>query len=151
MSTTVDKQRSNAPGTGDRTVRASGAERAYMLLRTGFTVAPIAFGADKFVNWLTDWDRYLARPFDRLIPGNAHQAMLFIGVVEIAAGLVVAVRPRFGGYLVSAWLAGIVVDLIVKGGYGDIALRDVGLLVGALALAQLAGDHAPRADRSGPT
>ena len=79
--------------------------QAFALLRVGFTVAPILFGLDKFLNWLVDWEIYLAPELDDLIPGNAHDAMLAVGVIEIAAGLVVAVRPRIGGYLVAA-LAG---------------------------------------------
>ena len=106
-----------------------------MLLRIAFTVAPILFGLDKFANVLTDdWTRYLATEFNDIIPGSAADAMHIVGVVEIAAGLVVAVTPRFGGLLVAGWLAGIIVSLLLVGGYGDIALRDFGLLIGALAL-----------------
>jgi hypothetical protein len=114
------------------------AYQAFMLLRTGFAVAPILFGLDKFFDWLVDWRIYLAPEINDLIPGNAHQAMLIVGVVEIVAGVVVALRPRFGGYLVAAWLAGIIVDLLLQGDFYDIALRDFGLLLGALALARLA-------------
>jgi len=87
---------------------------------------------------MTDWDGYLAPSIDKLVPGTAHQAMLAIGVVEIVAGLVVAVAPRIGGLLVAAWLAGIIVDLLILGGALDVALRDFGLLLGALALSRLA-------------
>jgi len=114
------------------------AYQAYLLLRVGFTAAPVLFGLDKFFDVLVDWQRYLAAGVDDLLPGTAHQAMLGVGVVEIVAGLVVAVRPRIGGYLVAAWLAGIIVNLLVLGGEGDIVLRDVGLLVAALALGRLA-------------
>jgi hypothetical protein len=114
------------------------AYQAFMLLRAGFTVAPILFGLDKFLNWLVDWPIYLAPEINDLIPGNAHQAMLIVGVVEIVAGLVVALRPKFGGYLVAAWLAGIIVNLLLQADFYDIALRDFGLLLGALALARLA-------------
>ena len=114
------------------------AHQAFMLLRAGFTVAPILFGLDKFLNWLVDWPIYLAPEINDLIPGNAHQAMLIVGVVEIVAGVVVALRPRFGGYLVAAWLAGIIVNLLLQADFYDIALRDFGLLLGALALARLA-------------
>jgi hypothetical protein len=121
-----------------------------MLLRIAFTVAPILFGLDKFANVLTDdWTRYLASEFNGIIPGSASDAMHIVGVVEIAAGLVVAVTPRFGGLLVAGWLAGIIVSLLLVGGYGDIALRDFGLLIGALALSRLArgaaAGGAPRA------
>ena len=115
-----------------------GARQAFVLLRTVFTIAPIAFGLDKFTQWLTDWEQYLAPWIDNLVPGTAHQAMLLVGVVEIAAGILVAWRPRLGGYVVAAWLAGIIVNLVSIGGYHDIALRDFGLLVAALALARLA-------------
>jgi hypothetical protein len=112
--------------------------QAFTLLRVGFTVAPILFGLDKFLNWLVDWPIYLAPRVDDVIPGNAHQAMLLVGVIEIVAGLVVAVRPRFGGYLVAAWLAGIIVNLLILANHYDVALRDFGLLLGAVALARLA-------------
>jgi hypothetical protein len=114
------------------------AYQAFVLLRTGFTVAPILFGLDKFFDWMVDWRTYLAPEINDLIPGNAHQAMLMVGVVEILAGVVVALRPRFGGYLVAAWLAGIIVNLLLQAEYYDIALRDFGLLLGAVALARLA-------------
>lgn len=129
-------------GVRDRFTTASGsvdgARQAYLLLRTVFTVAPIAFGIDKFFNLLTDWEDYLAPWINQLVPGDAHQAMLMIGVVEIIAGVLVAVRPQIGGYVVALWLAGIIVNLVSVGEYYDIALRDFGLLVGALALARLA-------------
>jgi hypothetical protein len=112
--------------------------QAFMLLRIGFTVAPIAFGVDKFLNVLVNWEIYLAPWVNRLMPGTAHQFMDVVGVVEIVAGLVVALRPRYGGYLVAAWLAGIIVNLLTYSGYYDIALRDFGLLLGALTLARLA-------------
>jgi hypothetical protein len=114
------------------------AYQAFTLLRVGFTVAPIVFGLDKFLNWLVDWPIYLAPQINDLVPGNAHQAMLAVGVIEIVAGIVVAVRPRFGGYLVAAWLAGIIVNLLVLANFYDVALRDFGLLIGAVALARLA-------------
>jgi len=114
-----------------------------MLLRIAFTVAPILFGLDKFVNVLADdWTRYLATELNDMIPGSAADAMHIVGVVEIVAGLVVAVMPRFGGLLVAGWLGGIIVNLLLVGNYGDIALRDFGLLVGALALSRLASAQA---------
>jgi hypothetical protein len=121
--------------------RLPGDQQAYWLLRTVFTVAPIVFGLDKFTNLLTDWPHYLAPWIDDLAPGTAHQAMLAVGVVEVVAGVLVAARPRVGGYVVAAWLAGIIVDLVSMGTYFDIALRDFGLLVGAIALARLASTH----------
>jgi hypothetical protein len=122
------------------TLRRDPVAQAFLLLRIAFTVAPILFGLDKFANVLTDdWTRYLATEFNDLIPGSAADAMHIVGVVEIAAGLVVAAVPRFGGLLVAAWLGGIILNLLLVGGYGDIALRDFGLLLGALTLSRLAG------------
>jgi hypothetical protein len=120
------------------TTAAGGNRRAFLLLRTVFTVAPILFGLDKFAEVMTDWDKYLAPWINDLVPGTAHTAMLIVGVTEVVAGIVVAVLPRFGGYLVAAWLLGIIINLLTLGGYGDIALRDLGLMVSAVALAQLA-------------
>jgi len=123
--------------TADR-LKTEPAFQAFWLLRIGFTVAPILFGLDKFAELLTDWERYLAPSIDNLVPGTAHQAMLAVGVIEIVAGIVVALLPRFGGYLVAAWLGGIIVNLLILGDFYDVALRDFGLLIGALALARLA-------------
>jgi len=123
--------------TADR-LRSDPVYQAFWLLRIGFTVAPILFGLDKFASVLTDWDGYLAPAINDLVPGTAHQAMLAVGVIEIVAGLAVAVLPRFGGYLVAAWIGGIIVNLLILGDYYDVALRDFGLLLGALTLARLA-------------
>jgi hypothetical protein len=114
------------------------ATQAFWLLRIGFTVAPILFGLDKFFHVLVDWDRYLAPEFVDLLPGTAHEIMYAVGAIEIVAGLVVLLKPRFGGYLVAAWLAGIIVNLLLQADFYDIALRDFGLLLGALTLARLA-------------
>ncbi len=119
-------------------LHADPARQAFLLLRTVFTVAPIVFGLDKFANVLVDWPRYLATPINNLVPGTGQQAMYAVGVVEILAGLAVAVRPRYGALLVTAWLAGIIVNLLLIPAYYDIALRDFGLLVAALALSRLA-------------
>jgi len=120
-------------------LRSDPVAQATLLLRIAFTVAPILFGLDKFANVLTDdWTRYLAPAFNDLIPGSASDAMHIVGVIEIAAGLIVAVAPRYGGLLVAGWLAGIIINLLIVGGYGDIALRDFGLLIRALALSRLA-------------
>ena len=120
-------------------LRRDPAAQAFLLLRIAFTVAPILFGIDKFAQVLTDdWTKYLAPQFNDLIPGSAQDAMYLVGVVEIVAGLVVAAAPRFGGLLVAGWLAGIILNLLLVGGYGDIALRDFGLLLAALTLARLA-------------
>jgi hypothetical protein len=122
------------------------AYQAFLTLRVGFVVAPILFGLDKFTNLLTDWTAYLAPAVDRLVPGGATSAMVAVGVVEIVAGLVVAVRPKVGGYLVAAWLAGIITNLLLLGDHYDVALRDFGLLLAALALARLATAFPPTHD-----
>jgi len=126
-------------------LRRDPALQAFTLLRIAFVVAPILFGLDKFAEVLTnDWTKYLSSQFNDVIPGSASDAMHIVGVVEIAAGLVVAVMPRFGGLLVAGWLGGIIVNLLLLGGYGDIALRDFGLLIGALALSRLASAYPER-------
>jgi uncharacterized membrane protein YphA (DoxX/SURF4 family) len=149
MSSTVATDFSDRAATArTRDARADAAvAQAFLLLRIAFTVAPIVMGLDKFANVLTDdWTRYLAPEFNDIIPGSAGAAMHIVGVVEIVAGLVVATVPRFGALLVAGWLAGIIVNLLLVGGYGDIAFRDFGLMLGALTLARLAwggvGDRA---------
>lgn len=128
-----------------RLVKADPATQAFLILRIGFTVAPILFGLDKFAEVLNDdWAAYLAPQFNDILPGNAQDAMHLVGVVEILAGLVVLVTPRFGGLLVAAWLGGIIVNLLIVGGYGDIALRDFGLLLTALTLNRLAVAYSER-------
>ena len=117
---------------------ATPAQQAFLLLRTVFTVAPVLFGLDKFFNLMTDWPGYLAPWVDKLIPGTAQQFMYVVGVIEIVAGLLVAVRPRIGAAVVALWLAGIITNLLILGNYYDVALRDFGLLIGALALNRLA-------------
>lgn len=111
--------------------------QAFFLLRTVFTVAPIIFGLDKFTNILTDWTHYLAPVATSVVPVTPQTFMYVVGVVEIIAGIMVAVRPRFGSLLVAVWLLGIIVNLLVLGEYYDVALRDFGLMVGALALNRL--------------
>jgi uncharacterized membrane protein YphA (DoxX/SURF4 family) len=134
MATTLSATRSGSrPG-----LRRDAAHQAFLLLRTAFVVAPVLFGVDKFTNLLTDWVRYLAPSIAHLSPFTPTTTMYAVGVVEVVAGLAVLVRPRFGGYLVAAWLLGIIVNLLSIGGYGDIALRDFGLLLAALTLARLA-------------
>src|SRR5262245_13684206 len=135
--TTTDLPRSEHPAVAAHRP-TDPAYQAFWILRIGFTVAPILFGIDKFLNWMIEWTGYLASQIDDLIPGNAHQAMLAVGVIEVVAGVIVALRPKFGGYLVALWLAGIIVNLLIQAEYYDIALRDFGLLLGALALARLA-------------
>lgn len=125
---------------GHHEPRASNARRAFGILRFAFVVAPILAGLDKFLNLLTDWDRYVAPVIDRILPLSPTGIMYVVGPVEIAAGLLVAFRPRIGGYVVAAWLTAIILNLLMVPGYFDIALRDLGLALAALALAELAGE-----------
>ncbi|KAB2350320.1 DoxX family membrane protein [Actinomadura rudentiformis] len=122
----------------DRDVLSDPGYQAYLVLRVVFSVAPVVFGLDKFTGLLADWPSYLAPWINDLVPGTAQQAMYAVGVVEIVAGIVVAVAPRFGGLLVAAWLAGIIVNLLTIPDFYDVALRDAGLLAGAVALSRLA-------------
>jgi hypothetical protein len=116
------------------------AYQAFWLLRVGFTVAPILFGIDKFFNWTVQWPDYLAGWINNIMPGSAQDFMFFVGGVEIAAGLIVAVAPVIGAPLVAAWLAGIIINLLTNNPpeYYDIALRDFGLMLAALTLTRLA-------------
>ena len=126
---------------GERTssnrLAADPAYQAFWLLRIGFTVAPILFGADKFANVLVNWEKYLAPWIRDLSPLSATHTMYVVGVIEIIAGVLVAIKPRYAAYVVAAWLGGIIVNLLTYSGYYDIALRDFGLSLGALALARL--------------
>lgn len=124
----------SSPG---RTLASEPGRQAFLLLRTVFTVAPILFGLDKFTNLLADWAVYLAPVATAVIPLPAQTIMYGVGVVEILAGIAVALRPRFGSMLVAMWLLGIIVNLLLLGSFFDVALRDFGLLVGALALNRL--------------
>src|ERR671931_214994 len=126
----------------------SAAYQAFWVLRIGFTVAPILFGIDKFFNWTVHWHDYLAGWINDIVPGSAQDFMYFVGAVEIAAGILVAVVPRLGAPVVAAWLAGIVVNLLTANPpeYYDIALRDFGLMLGALTLTRLAWAF-PRRER----
>ena len=117
--------------------------QAFMLMRVAFTVAPIAFGLDKFFNVMVDWPGYLAPWINDIAPGSAQQFMYVVGVTEILAGVIVAIKPRYGAYIVAAWLAGIIVNLLTYSGFYDIALRDFGLLLGALTLGRLASVYDP--------
>lgn len=140
MSTTatIDPREARlAPNIGER-LRSDPAYQAFVLLRVVFAAAPILFGLDKFFDVMVDWERYLAPWIDDIVPGSAATAMHLVGVVEILAGVIVALKPRYGAYLVTAWLGGIIVNLLTYSGYYDVALRDFGLLLAALALARLA-------------
>ena len=117
--------------------RTRPAYQAYQLLHVGFVVAPLVAGFDKFTHILTDWSQYLAPVVTDLLPFSAGTFMLIVGIVEIGAAALVALRPTVGAYVVAAWLAGIVINLLLIPGYFDVALRDFGLMLGALALARL--------------
>jgi uncharacterized membrane protein YphA (DoxX/SURF4 family) len=141
ISTTTDTRR-NDP-----------AFQVFTLLRIGFTAAPILFGLDKFFNWTVDWTQYLAPWIDDIVPGSAQDFMYFVGGVEIFAGLLVLFAPWLGGFVVAAWLGGTVINLLTNNPpeYYDIALRDFGLFLGALALGRLALAFRPsRAPRTAP-
>jgi uncharacterized membrane protein YphA (DoxX/SURF4 family) len=145
MSTTATldpREATLAPTVGER-LKADPAYQAFLLLRIAFTVAPIVFGLDKFLNVLVDWEQYLAPWINDIVPGSASTAMHLVGVVEIVAGIIVALKPRYGAYVVAAWLAGIIVNLLTYSGYYDIALRDFGLMLGALTLGRLAQVYDP--------
>jgi uncharacterized membrane protein YphA (DoxX/SURF4 family) len=124
-------------------LRTDPAYQAFMLLRIAFTVAPILFGLDKFFNIMVDWEQYLAPWINDLSPLSATHTMYVVGVIEMVAGLAVAIKPRYAAYIVAAWLAGIVINLLTYSGYYDIALRDFGLMLGALTLARLASVYDP--------
>lgn len=130
--------------TDDRTtvarLRTDPTYQAYWLMRIGFTLVPILFGADKFAHVMVNWDRYLAPDLQRWLSpfDTVHQTMYFVGVVEILAGILVLLLPRIGGYIVALWLAGIVVNLAMIGGYWDILMRDFALFLLALTFARLA-------------
>jgi uncharacterized membrane protein YphA (DoxX/SURF4 family) len=131
-----------APTFGER-LKSDPAYQAFTLLRIAFTVAPILFGLDKFFNVMVDWEQYLAPWINDIIPGSASTAMHLVGAIEIVAGILVFVKPRYGAYVVAAWLAGIILNLLTYSGYYDIALRDFGLLLGALTLGRLASVYDP--------
>jgi uncharacterized membrane protein YphA (DoxX/SURF4 family) len=146
MSATAVRQPAEVPAPQPETAGhplSDPAYQAFWILRVAFTVAPIAFGVDKFFNVMVRWESYLASWINDIVPGNASDAMHIVGVVEIAAGVLVAVKPRYGAYVVAAWLGGIILNLLTYSGYYDIALRDFGLLLGALTLGRLASKYDP--------
>lgn len=148
MSSTIAPRGASAPdhvasadGHATATVRADWRDaryQAFAIMRLAFTIAPIAFGLDKFFNVMVDWPRYLAPWINDIAPGTGQQFMYFVGVTEIIAGVLVAIKPRYGAYVVAAWLGGIVINLLSYSGFYDIALRDFGLMLAALTLARLA-------------
>lgn len=133
----------SSPARAARTRWSDPRYQAFALMRLAFTAAPIAFGVDKFFNQMVNWPMYLAPWIDDLAPGTGQELMYVVGAIEILAGVAVAVKPRYGGYVVAAWLGGIVVSLLTYPGFYDIALRDFGLLLGALTLARLAAAYDP--------
>jgi hypothetical protein len=120
------------------------AYQSFLLLHIGFAALPVIAGIDKFFHWLVNWDQYLAPLATQILPVSGHTFMLAVGVVEVAAGLLVAFRPRIGAYVVALWLWGIIVNLLLIPGFYDIALRDFGLSIGALALARLSEEFSQR-------
>jgi hypothetical protein len=121
-----------------RAKKGDPAYQAYAVLRTAFVIAPIVFGLDKFTNLLVQWDMYLAPVLARPLPVAPHQVMYAVGVVEVIAGLVVALHPRLGALVVAVWLGGIIANLLLIPAFYDVALRDFGLLMAAVALQRLA-------------
>jgi hypothetical protein len=118
--------------------------QAYQILHWGFVAAPVIAGADKFLHLLTNWDQYLAPALARLSPFGVHGTMLVVGVIELVAGLIVAIKPRVGAYVVAAWLVAIILDLLLLGSFFDVALRDFGLFLAALALGRLSAVYDDR-------
>ena len=148
MSTTLERPLGVAPASQSRVSLREGAWsdprfQAFTLMRLGYTVLPIAMGIDKFFNAMVSWPDYLAGWINDIAPGTAQQFMYFVGVVEIVAGLLVLLKPRYAAYVVAAWLAGIVINLFSTGEYWDIGVRDFGLMLGALALGRLAAFYDP--------
>jgi len=127
--------------TGTEARADSAAYQAYQILRIGFTVAPILAGLDKFAHLMVDWDKYLPATVNNMLGGHGHEFMLVVGVIEIVAGIGVFLKPKIFAYVVSAWLLLIIVNLLMIPGYYDIALRDLGLALGALALGRLSSAY----------
>ena len=122
---------------------SDGRYQAFWMLRLGYTAIPLTMGIDKFFNGLVYWPKYLADWIDNIAPGTAQQFMYFVGAVEILAGILVLLKPRYAAYIVAAWLLGIVVNLFSYGQWYDVGVRDLGLLGGALALGRLASVYDP--------
>ena len=126
------------------------AYHSYQILHVAFVVAPTLAGLDKFFHLLTNWDQYLAPAVARLLPFSGHLFMRIVGIIELVAALIVLLKPRVGAWIVAAWLLGIIVNLVLAGGFYDVALRDLGLLLGAVALARLSSIYdTPAARASG--
>jgi hypothetical protein len=142
MDSTHTLRLSDASAAAELSDAASPSRQAFHILRFGFTVAPIVAGLDKFFGVLVNWDQYLPGVVNRLVGGHGHALMQVVGVIEIAAGIGVALKPRIFSYVVAAWLAGIILNLLLIPGYYDVALRDLGLALAALALGRLSVEHA---------
>jgi uncharacterized membrane protein len=141
MNTTIDQSHGSAASANS--IASSPAHQAFQILHFGFTVAPILAGLDKFFHLLVNWDQYVPGVVARVSPIPSHTLMLVVGVIEIVAGIGVWLVPRIFGYVVAAWLAVIIINLLLIPGYFDVALRDFGLLLGALALARLSQQFSP--------
>jgi hypothetical protein len=138
MALLLDAAATRAPAPArDSSAAGRPAYQAYLVLYAGFVALPILAGVDKFFHLLVNWDMYLAPLATRLLPVSGHTFMQAVGVIEVVAGLLVAFRPRIGAYVVALWLWGIIVNLLLVPGFYDVALRDFGLSLGALALARL--------------
>jgi hypothetical protein len=144
MARVLDAGPAPAPTARPSALAARPAYQACLILHIGFAVLPVLAGLDKFFHLLVDWDKYLAPVVANVLPFSGHTFMLIVGVIEIVAGLIVAVRPRIGAYIVMLWLWGIVVNLLLCANFYDIALRDFGLSLGALALARLSQEFSPK-------
>src|SRR3954466_12039461 len=143
MATTTAAPTTTAPRSAARADWHDPRYQAFALLRIGLTVAPIAFGLDKFFNVMVDWPLYLAPWINDIAPGSGQDFMYLVGAIEILAGVAVALKPRYGAYVVAGWLAGIVINLLTASGFYDVALRDFGLMLAALTLARLASIYHP--------
>jgi len=142
LTRTLDSQN---PAFAEQTeLAASPSRQAFELLKFAFTVAPIAAGLDKFFHLLVDWNQYVPGVVTRLLGGNLNAFMYAVGVIEVVAGIGVALRPRLFSYVVAGWLGVIILNLLMIPGYYDVALRDLGLALGALALARLSVEHSKR-------
>ena len=143
MNTTVDRIHTATSAAVDK-VGYSPAYQAYRILQFGFVVAPILAGLDKFFHLMVNWDQYLPGVVASMSPVPAHTLMLIVGVIEIVAGLGVAIKPRIFAYVVAAWLTVIIINLLLIPGYFDVVLRDFGLLLAALALGALSQQFSRR-------
>ena len=141
MARDYDRTAGEVPGSELAVAATEPTYQAYQILHWGFVAAPTIAGLDKFFHLLTNWDGYLAPVVAHALPMSGHAFMLFVGAVEIVAGLLVAIRPRVGAYVVAAWLLGIIVNLLLAHAYYDIALRDFGLMLGAIALGRLSASY----------